>query len=93
MPTGQEFTKIPMADAISLPANQSVIIFDISTLSSTPPMPARSRPASCQPHADANAISSPPPIISARPNSTAALSPQRRPISPPGRAMARPGAR
>jgi hypothetical protein len=32
-----------MAVAISRPANQSVTIFDIKTLSSTPPVPATSR--------------------------------------------------
>src|SRR5216683_809781 len=33
IPAGQELTKIAMAVAISLPANQSVTIFDINTLS------------------------------------------------------------
>ena len=47
IPSGQELTNTAIAVAISLPANQSVTIFDISTLSSTPPMPATSRPASC----------------------------------------------
>src|SRR3954468_4147247 len=47
IPAGHELTKIAMAVAISLPANQSVTIFDIRTLSTTPPMPAKMRPAIC----------------------------------------------
>src|SRR5947209_6291203 len=93
IPAGQELTKIAMAVAISLPANQSVTIFDINTLSMTPPMPAPTRPAICQCHVGANAMRRPPAIIRIRPKRTTRLSPKRRPISPPGNAKAIPGAR
>jgi len=39
MPSGQEFRNTAIAVPISLPANQSVTIFDIKTFSSTPPVP------------------------------------------------------
>ena len=39
IPAGQELTKIAIEVAISLPANQSVTILDMTTLSTTPPMP------------------------------------------------------
>jgi len=42
---GHELTKIAIAVAISLPANQSATIFVIWTLSRTPPAPPSNRPA------------------------------------------------
>jgi hypothetical protein len=93
IPTGQEFTKIPIAVAISRPANQSVTIFDIRTFSTTPPTPAITRPAICASHAAPKVETAPPSVISANPARTAPLSPKNRPIAPPGSAITRPGDR
>jgi hypothetical protein len=45
MPIGKEFTKIAIASTISRPANQSLIILVMSTLSRMAPMPETSHPA------------------------------------------------
>ena len=90
-PAGHELTKIAIAVAISRPANQSVSILVISTLSSTPPLPAIMRPTICQPQASEAAIASEPTSISPNPTATAGLSPNLRPIAPPGNAIATPG--
>jgi hypothetical protein len=91
MPAGQELTKIAIAVAISLPANQSVTILVIRTLSNTPPPPATSRPAICHPHDSDATIASSPASISARAKATVTLSPNFWPIAPPGSASATPG--
>ncbi len=93
MPTGQELTNMPMAVAISLPANQSVTILDIRTLRMTPPMPANRRPPICISQLGDSAIMTPPQTISTSPNTTAGLSPKRLPILPPGSASTMPGDR
>ncbi len=84
-------TNIAIAVAISLPANQSVTILVIWTLSSTPPAPATSRPAICRLHACENAIARPPASISSSAAITVVLSPNFWPIAPPGNASATPG--
>jgi len=90
-PAGHELTKIAIAVAISLPANQSVTIFDISTLSKTPPPPAISRPAICQPQESEAIMASWPINISSSAPDTVALSPNLFPIAPPGNDNATPG--
>jgi len=75
MPSGQEFRNTAIAVPISLPANQSVTIFDIKTFSSTPPVPANRRPASCSSQLVEPAIVSPPQAIRASPAMTTVLSP------------------
>ena len=83
--------KIAIASTISRPANQSVTIFDIGTLSSTAPMPDSSRPVARPAKPVARLAAKPPAAISSRPKATIRLSPKRRPSAPPGRAMNRPG--
>ena len=92
IPAGHELTKIAIAVAISLPANQSVIILVIRTLSSTPP-------AAC----DQPPRHLPSPVLRRRHRKLAQqhqreradrpsrLSPNFWPIAPPGNASAMPG--
>ena len=75
MPAGHELTKIAIAVAISLPANQSVTIFVSWTLSNTPPAPAISRPAICTAPGIRSAMASSPISINTSAPSTVALSP------------------
>ena len=77
IPTGQEFIKIAIAVAISCPENQSVTIFVNTTLIITAPAPAASRPAICNGHEGASAISTPPASMRASAPITVALSPSR----------------
>ena len=91
MPTGHEVTKMAIAVAISLPANQSVTIFVIMTPSKTPPPPAISRPAICQPQESDATMASWPINISTSAPATVALSPNLFPIAPPGSDSATPG--
>ncbi len=53
MPTGHELTKMPMAVAMSRPANQSVTILVMNTVTNTPPAPATTRAATCIDHVGA----------------------------------------
>ena len=73
IPAGHELTKIAIAVAISLPANQSVSIFVSCTLRITPPIPATSRAAICRFHESANAMVKLPTSISANAPSTVPL--------------------
>jgi hypothetical protein len=91
MPAGHELTRIAIAVAISFPANQSATILVSCTLSSTPPAPATSRPAICQLQLSPSAIARLPVNITSRAAIAAALSPNFRPIAPPGNESATPG--
>jgi hypothetical protein len=75
MQIGHEFTKMPIAVAISLFANRSVTIFDMSTLRRTPPTPLRRRPANCQDQPETSAMTRPPLIMRTRPDATSVVSP------------------
>ena len=90
-PAGHELTKIAIAVAISLPANQSALILVSCTVSSTPPAPEISRPAICQPHASLNAIARLPAAIKMSATTVVGLSPKVLPIAPPGSASTTPG--
>jgi len=93
MPAGHELTKIAIAVAISLPANQSATIFVICTLSMTPPAPLTTLPAICMNQESDSAIARPPISINDSATSTVCLSPNFRPIAPPGKASTTPGAK
>ena len=91
MPNGQELMKSAIAVPISRPANQSVTIFVISTLSSTPPIPAATRAADCGPQSGTAAITSPPATIKSSASDTTRRSPNRRARPLPGSATTIPG--
>ena len=93
MPAGHELTKIAIAVAISLPANQSVTIFVIKTLRMTPPAPATSRPAICQPQESDSHHGELADQHQQQRADTVALSPNLFPIAPPGNASTTPGAK
>lgn len=84
-------TKIAIAVAISLPANQSVPILVSCTVSSTPPAPEASRLAICQPQRSVVAMIRLPAVISSSAAMVVGLSPRVRPIAPPGSASTMPG--
>ena len=93
MPTGQEFTKIAIAVAISRPANQSTSSFVITMLRITPPVPATSRPAISHPAEGASATITAPASIATSASTTMRFSPSRAARTPPGSATTAPGAR
>ena len=80
-----------MAVTISRPANQSVTILEISTVTRTAPVPLTMRPAAAIANDEPNPIIAPPTAISASPTSTTRFAPKRWPSMPPGKAMTTPG--
>jgi hypothetical protein len=91
MPSGKVASIRPSAVAISLPANQSVVIFATCIVTSTPPAPLSRRATIAIPREELTASSPDPTVSSPSAPSSVALSPRRPLTSPPGRAMKTPG--
>ena len=93
MPIGQELMNIPMAVPISWPENQSTSILVITMLTTTPPIPASTRPARRTLQLSPNVIIRPPASIATRLHPTTFRSPKRAARLPPGMATITPGPR